>query len=180
MQTKTIDTYTYDELSAAAQATARDWWREGKSEHYERSDEALESLRKLASHFSGNLVDYSIDFTDSSPSYAKVDMPDDMEEAEIKRRLKALGTFDRKTLKGHGDCKLTGVCHDEDAIDGFRIAFMRNGERDLTALMQSAFENWLKVCQEDCAYLDGDEAVAENLRANDYAFTVEGKRSVTL
>ena len=65
---------------------------------------------------------------------------------EIRVMLKKLGTYNRRTLKGNGNCVLTGVCYDEDCIDGFRFAFIRKWvERDINALLQAAFDSFLKI-----------------------------------
>ena len=74
----------------------------------------------------------------------------------------------------HGDCKLTGYCADEDAIDGFRITF-RTGETDLETLMNAAFETWLKAAQSDARYQFSTEGYAEHCEANRYEFYENGR-----
>ncbi len=171
----TTPVYAFNDLDDKAKETARNWFREGQAEHYAWSDEALKSLAALAEHFGGKLTKYSIDFTGAySPSFATFDMPE-LEPKEIKRLMSELGSYNKKTLRGLGDCKLTGYCADENAIDGFRIAF-KQGERDLETLMQSAFDSWLKDCQSDCEYQNSDEQIDETIRANEYTFTEHGER----
>jgi hypothetical protein len=178
MQLKTIETFKYSELSDAAKAKARGWFR--NSDEFTSGDEYLESIKCLTKHFGGEIKDYEIDWSNSTrPSWMKFDMPD-TDEQVIELSLKELGTYDPETLKGTGECKLTGVCYDEDAIDGFRIAYMRDGERDLDKLMQAAFKTWIDSAHKEYEYRQSDEAVAEGIEANEYDFTVEGKRSVTL
>jgi hypothetical protein len=139
---------------------------------YAWSEEALESLKELTKHFGGRIKDYNIDYFESSHSSAEFDMPD-MEEDEIKELLDELGDYNPETLKGNGDCKLTGYCADEDAIDGFRRAF-HEGERNLEALMDAAFDSWLKACQSDCEAFYSDEDFGEHCEANDYEFYEDG------
>jgi hypothetical protein len=100
-------------------------------------------------------------------------MPDDMSSEEISERLASLGTYDPETLKGHGDCVLTGYVHDENAIDGFRIAF-NAGETDLNKLMEAAFRSWLAACQADYADQQSEEQFGETCEANEYEFTEDG------
>lgn len=175
---KTIETkvYEYDELSDAAKERAREWYRNGtaSNEGYSWADDAIASLKALAEHFGGKLSEYSIDFFNCSHSDASFDMPE-LDHYDIATRLTALGSFNPETLCGHGDCKLTGYCADEDAIDGFRKAW-HAGERDLGKLMKAAFDTWLKAAQADCEYQFGDEQIAETIRANEYTFTEDGKR----
>ena len=80
----------------------------------------------------------------------------------------------KQTLHGNGDCKLTGYCADEDAIDGFRITF-RTGETDLETLMNAAFETWLKAAQSDARYQFSTEGYAEHCEANRYEFYENGR-----
>ncbi len=167
------EVFEFNELSKEAKERARQWYRECDSD-YHWSKEALNSLKALAEHFSGKLKDWSVDWGNSSYSSAEFDMPE-LEENEIKDLLKKLGTYDKKTLKGHGDCKLTGYSADEDAIDGFRQAYFK-GERDLDELMKESFKTWLKACQADYEYQNSNEAVDESINANDYTFTSEGER----
>lgn len=100
-------------------------------------------------------------------------MPE-LEESDIADRLAKLGTFDPITLRGHGKCLLTGYCGDENAIDGFRKAWL-GGERDLNKLMQAAFREWLEDGQADCEAQYEDENFSEHCEANEYEFTEEGK-----
>jgi hypothetical protein len=173
MREKTIRVYRFSELSDEVRQRVKD--RHAEAFGYSWDREALASLKKLAEHFDGTLKDYGVDFFDASPSFAHFEMPE-MPAREIRRRLAALGAFNRKTLKGTGECKLTGYTADEDAIDGFRYAFIREKERDLDALMQAAFRSWLEAAQDDCRSLYEDEAFGEMADANDWEFDEEGRR----
>ena len=94
--------------------------------------------------------------------------------AEIEWRLGELGTYDPLTLKGNGDCRLTGCCTDEDAIDGFRRAF-NGGETDLNALMQVAFRAWLEAAHKDCEAQYADAEFSENSDANEREYYADGR-----
>lgn len=174
MRTIHTDVYTFDELNDQAKQKAMEWYRLMTS--YSWSQEAIDSLNKMTERFGGKIKDYSIDFYDNSYSSIDFDMPE-MEEAEIKEILDTLGNFNPDTLKGLGDCVLTGVCFDEAVIDGFRQAWYK-GERNLDKLMQAGFKTWLEDCQSDALSQLEDEQVAESIRANEYDFTIEGKRFI--
>lgn len=200
---KTIETtvYQFDELTdKAKQRAVNDHY---DNVGYPWSAEALKSLSALAEHFGGKMTDYSIDWTGCcSHSWAKFDMPDaedignnnlpdhihraigtsDATEEDVKAaydkwlsdKLAALGTYDPQTLKGHGDCKLTGFCMDESAIDGFRAAFVA-GETDLEKLMQAAFETWHSDGVDDFNGMQEFDEFSETADANEYWFHSNGK-----
>jgi hypothetical protein len=167
---KKVLVYTYSELSEKARDAARQDF--AASEGYSWADDAMASIQALAKHFGGTMRNWSIDWFNSSYSSAEFSMPS-LDESEIEELLGELGEYNPETLKGLGDCKLTGFCADEDAIDGFRQAW-HDGERDLDGLMQSAFDSWLKAAQADCESYYSDEQFAEMCEANGYEFYENG------
>lgn len=170
MREVAIKVYTFDELSPAAKQRAKDRYASGNG--YICAGDAMNSLRALANHFGGKLANYEIDWFDGSYSSTKFDMPE-LEPEEITERLGDLGDFNPETLKGHGDCKLTGYCADEDAIDGVRIAW-NEGERDLDRLMQAAFTTWLMAAKADCAAFYENDEFSQHCEANGYEFLEDG------
>lgn len=167
--TKTETVYEFNELSDAAKDRAR----ELLCSEYSWADEAMESLEAFARHFDSKLTDRQINFACAARSTADFSCSD-LDTDEIWRRLKELGSFDPKTLIGSGECKLTGYCMDESAIDGFRKAWF-SGERDLNELLQAGFESWIQAVQADYEYQRSDEQLAEHCSANEYFFTEEGE-----
>lgn len=170
MRSKQITVYKFDELSDDAKGRAKEAY--ARDEGYAWAAEALDSLKALAKHFGGRLTDYSIDYFSCGQSSAEFDMPE-LSARETKLLLGKLGTYNKRTGRGDGECKLTGYCADENAIDGFRLAW-RAGERDLNELMQAAFDSWLKAAQADCDWQYSDEAFAEHCEANGYEFYDNG------
>lgn len=197
-----ISTYVYrfNELSDEAKDNVRYRYAE---DGWFRDTEYMSSLDALVHHFGCTMKDYSIDWTGGSYSSVKFSCPDDYDYVsgapvsydyvdddgevddvklaehkidEIRRRLDQLGSYDPVTLKGHGDCKLTGMCYDESAIDGFRKAFVE-GETDLDALLHAAFDSLRDAAEKDYAYDISDEALAEDAEANDSWFYEDGKRA---
>lgn len=168
-----FNVYRFSELSDDAKEKAKQWYQ-GCGDAYIWGDDALESIKALAKHFGGKLKSYEIDWFDSVPcSPPKFEMPE-MEREEIEELLGQLGSYDHKTLRGHGDCKLTSFCADEDAIDGFRKAFM-GGESDLGELMDAAFDSWLKAAVADCRDFYEDERFSEHCDTSGYEFTEDGE-----
>lgn len=171
MRTIEKTVYKFSELSGAARDNARQ--QAMIDIGYSWSEEAIDSIKALARYFDGKVKDYELDWFNSSYSQMSFDMGW-IEEKEVLKRLKSLGAYDKKTLKGSGECKLTGVCHDEDAIDGFRIAWFK-GERDLNKLMQAAFDSWLKAAQADCESQYKDDQMSENSEVNGYEYYENGE-----
>lgn len=186
MKTKTINVYSFKELSDAAKDRARiDYETNWGGANWDRDGEYMAALKALAEHFGARLSDWSIDWSGgAAPSSVEFEAPTQEDsglsktawEKHLREKLQALGSYNRRTLKGNGDCKLTGMCYDENAIDGFRWAFYREGERDLNALLQAAYDSWIKAAHEDYAYDFGNEGLAENFDANGYEFDEEGAR----
>ncbi len=172
MKTVEIKVYRFDELSDEAKEKAKYDYKSVWG--YAWADEAIASLKAMAEAFGAKLRDYEVDFFNSSHSGAKFDAPN-LSRCEIKKILAGLGSYDPKTLQGHGDCKLTGFCMDEDALDGFRRAF-EGGESDLNELLQAGFKTWLKAAQDDCEGQYEDGQFSDHCDANDYWFEADGSR----
>lgn len=171
MKTRTINVYSFNELSPDARLTAKRKHEEVFG--YAWGRDAIKSLEALANHFGAKLRDYSIDWSGSySHSYAKFAAPE-MAADDIAARLARLGSFNPKTGKGLGDCVLTGFCADEDAIDGFRAAWIA-GERDLDRLLNAAFVTWLAAARADYAAGYDDDAFAEMSDANGWEYHANG------
>jgi hypothetical protein len=172
MKTKMINIYKFSELSDKAKERAKNDYMGVFG--FSWGDEYLDSLRALAKHFNSELVDWEIDWFGMDRSYVKFEVPSDFEDINIYEKLAELGTFNPEALRGDGDCKLTGVCSDEAAIDGLRVAVVR-GERDVNALLQAAFEEWITAARRDCEDEYSDKQFSETSDANDWWYTEDGK-----
>lgn len=168
--------YRYNELSDSAKETARQSY--AAIYGYLHEEEAIASIKALAKHFQGKVVEFEIDFSGGSYSSMEFDMPN-LSNIDIQRLLNSLGEYDKDTLKGHGESKLTGVGYDEDAIDGFRMAY-HAGKRRMNNLMKAAFRNLLEQCQSEyeCFYgnnpEEGDSEFAEHCELNNVEFYEDG------
>ena len=182
--------YKFEELSESAKEKAlEDYFTDFE---YFDGEEVIGGLKKLADALGGRMVDYSIDWYETYRTNVKFDMPEllieydpenddpaNKEEAEYNKKefektLESLGAYDPKTLKGDGDCKLTGTWVDDVMIDAVRIGYKKGGIIDLNELMQDAVHAINKATQEDIQYQCGEEGFKETCDANDWKFNEDG------
>lgn len=123
-RTRTDTIYQWNELSDDAKDNARNRYFACE---YNWGDEALDSLKALAKHFATRLADYSIYWDDCSHSYAKF-TDCELSLSKALKLLGELGEYNPDTFRGLGECKLTGVCFDEPAIDGARKYLLSDPE----------------------------------------------------
>lgn len=170
--TKTYNVYSFDELSEKAKQKAINDYMNDES--YFWGNDAIKSIEALAYKFNAQLKDYSIDWLVKCRSSWSFDVPYDMDEDELKRIINSLGEYNKETLKGLGECVLTGTCFDEDAIDGLRKAYFK-GERDINELLMSAMNSLYDACQYDYEQQWTEEYFSEFAEANGYQFLENGE-----
>lgn len=167
--------YQFSELSEKAQERAVE--QNSYNQEYFWNNDALKSLEKFAEHFGATLKRYEIDWQEPGRSFAKFETPDEPHTAkELRALIKSMGTYDKETLRGLGDCKFTGFCMDEDAADGARIAY-HNGERDLGELLQAGFQSWHKAATADYEHQLSKEGFEETCESNEWEFNEDGTRA---
>lgn len=184
--------YNYNELSSDAKERVAEWLN---ADGYVWSGDALLTIKTLAEHFGGKITDWSIDWSNPSSSSVEFSMPE-IGYWEFSHLLSELGAVSAETGKGVGDCKLTGVCFDEDAVDGLRAAFASLpvpsdadrfdedgqelddwgliGSDDVSELMQAAWWELALACRDDYESQWGEEYVADMCEANGYQFFANG------
>jgi hypothetical protein len=176
MRTQIIEKniYRFDELTDEQKEKALEKWSDGET--YFWGDDAIKSLEGFINHFNCKLSNYSIDWFEGYRNEIKIDIPDYMNEIsvkELKEYIKSMGSYNKKTLQGLGDCKFTGYCADEDACDGARKSFF-SGVRDLREILMAGFNSWYKACNQDAKYQFSIEGFAEHCEANGYEFDENG------
>lgn len=148
--------YTFDELNDQAKEKAREWYRSGFE--YPWWSEVQDSLKSFCAEFGVSVLDYSIG--DARREFIKTDATN----ANF-RGLK-FKDFDREAMP-------TGFCFDCDLRYTFADQFKKNG--DALGAFKEALEAFLTSVRDDVEYQYTDESVDENIRANDYQFTENGK-----
>jgi hypothetical protein len=173
MKTIEIQLFKFDELSDEAKQTALE--NNANEAEYFWGYDAIKSLQKVAEHFKCSLKHYSIDWINSYRNEISFDCNYvEFSNEDLKTQILSMGDYDKKTLKGLGECKFTGYQADESVCDGIRIAYF-NGERDLKELLMSGYESWYDDCKTDYEYQLSEEGYSEHCEANDYDFTEDGE-----
>ena len=171
MKTKTINVYEFSELSDKAKENAISNYI--TYFEYGWGDEAIKSVEAFCEHFGCTVNNYSIDFLEPNRNNFSISYAE-LEDGEIESLLNELGDYNKDTFKGLGDCKLTGVCFDEDVIDGFRTAWF-NGERDLRELISEGISEWESSVRSDAEYQISEEGFADHCDCNNIEFNKEGE-----
>jgi hypothetical protein len=159
----TINTYTYEELSPKAQERARTDFAE--SYDYD-ADEAMATMEALCKALGVTFTHYEIDWVNGYVHEARFDDPYRSDDAVeygdpgLVAIVAALGDVDPETGRGLGDCKLTGMCFDEDALDPVRAA-VKVGETDRARLCRFALEALVKTTAADFDYQTSHEGMVE-------------------
>jgi hypothetical protein len=192
---KTISVYQFNELSAKAQETAIENYR---NKHYDQevfwASEMVDSLKGLFKVCDGiKLKDYSLGDQRSS-----IDVEFSQDEAGNLSGKRAFAWIEnnllsniripfygdkRKELRKYGrsyyagnikPCPFTGYCFDENLLES-----LLNDIKDGTDL-KTAFEGLAQVYEKqfnaEQDYQNSDEYIKEQLTDNDYDFTLEGHR----
>jgi len=175
--TTVTEVYTFAELSKSAKQKALE--NNANESEYFWGYDAINSLKKFAEHFNSELKNWSIDWANQYRNEISFDVPTYMQELtqdELTEYIESMGSYNKETLSGDGECKFTGFCMDEDAADGARIDFYKNGETDVKELLYSGYCNLIAACKKDYEYQLSEEGFSEMCEANEYEFTENGER----
>lgn len=163
MKTISVNVYRFNELTPGAKDRAR--YDAQGAIGYAWETEAFASLRAFAEHFGACLEDYSVDFADCS--YSNASFSDvDVEPAELAHLV--------GELKHDGSCQFTGFCLDDDCNEG-AVEAWKAGKRELAAILEAGFREWLRACQADYAAFYSDEGMIEDGEANDRWYYASGR-----
>lgn len=73
-------------------------------------------------------------------------------------------------------CPFTGVCYDDDFLEPFREFLKKPNGLTLKELVEEGIEKVLRSVESEIEYRNTDEALIEDIEANEYEFTEKGKR----
>lgn len=159
MRTETIEIFKFDELSDGAKEKARDWWRQASAGDWAWMNESRQSIEAFLDHFGLTLSKWEID----AWSYGFTLTVENSHVRGVKLR-----DFNRdNTPTGYIlDCALWMTFYDE---------FKRTGDAKhaVGAAVHAGFAEW----RDDLESQQSDEYTDDVLTANEYEFTIEGKRA---
>lgn len=218
MKTKTINIYSFSELSDKAKEYAIDEYRNRMHEYF-WADENRETLEKFAEIFPIKVTYWSygdrgegvnFHFTDNNnleelsgirlaafiwnnyrgdifkgryyhcENFGMTDhriKHNRVRSTEIKtgpNKGKFINSY-YSAIQLTTDYPLTGYCMDMDILDPIYNFLNKPDSSTFYDLLNDCFEGWVKACNADIDYQNSDECISENIEANDYEFTEEGK-----
>ena len=155
---KTINTYSFHELSDQAKETAISNYRSNGFE-YASQDESFDSLDAFCALFGVKVKDWSISTWGNS--YIKTDAENSHFRGWNKAKVNAIPEF------------LTGYCLDCAFIEEFKKEFEKTG--DALYSFNEAIGAGLSDLIEDMRWQESDEYIADFLTVNDYQFLENGR-----
>ncbi len=161
-----IETYTFEELDEKAQEKAMDWYREHALD-YDWWETVYEDAKNVGVAIKGFDIERGayceIKFIESADATARLILKEHGKTTETYATtlayLKEVERID-ETLEGD---------ELEDIVSDIEKEYEHNLSEDYRIILQREYE-----------YLTSDEQIKESIIANEYSFTKEGKRSVTL
>ena len=161
---KTIETkvYTFDELPEEAKEKARSWYLEAASSdlgQWEYDD------IKLDAENVGLKIEYG-DFIGSAPECAEKILSEHGKDCETYKTAKEY--LEEKAMIGDRPSETVEDADDSKWED-------ETGESDQTFLT-SLLEDYRIMYEKNMEYRQSNEAVDDDIRANEYTFTGEGER----
>lgn len=192
---RTIETriYKFNELNDDAKEKARDWLRECNTYDSFYTDEIVDSLKALFEHSGIRLTNWSLGAYNQN-NYVRFDMGEagglkgKRAFAWLENNLFSRLRISRKTwlekkkeYMSYGEAyregkvkpgPLTGICYDEDFLSAL-VKEVKEG-----ATLSEAYKRMANVCgdlmEKEEEYRNSDEAIDEDMEANEYEFTEEG------
>lgn len=163
--------YKFDELNDKAKERALDWW--ARTYEVYDGDEIVESIKKFVELFGGRFKDWSLDWYGASRSDWKISLPEEVENLSGVRLYKWIVNND---IPLKGDCPLTGMSWDESLLDEVRKFIKAPKNTTTKDLVDWSIQNLLSAVEKDVEYQTYGDGAIENIIANEYEFTEDGKR----
>lgn len=160
--TKTV--YTFDELSDPAKEKARDWYREGMFD-YAWWESTYEDAERIG------LAITSFDLDRNKCAKGKLLLsPPEVIAAIVKEHGVACKTY--KTALRFADI-YKQVAKDNAGDDD---KFLEENEAVNEEFLKALCEDYADMLQKETEFMESDEQIDENIKANEYTFTETGKR----
>lgn len=170
---RTIETklYHYNELAPEAQERAREWYREfcnmiGYEWIYREANDSRSSfLHSFGAEFKRGRI---------GSDYVHI-ADNDIGDLSYVRLWKYLNAKHADCISKIGHCQFTGVCWDENLLDGIAEFMRKPYKTDFESLLYSCCEDLRIAVEAEIDYQNSDEQIAESIIANEYEFTYQGE-----
>ena len=171
-----ITVYKFDELDANVQQDVISNWRNG--DHFYWSDEWQESLNAFAKLAPITIRNWEVGYRSTGVTF-DVDEDDNYGDgiAELSgvRAWKWLVNNGWAKLAAGQDCPFTGYCGDEDLLDAIREALANPAAiTSLRDVFNDALQGWAWAFERDINHWGSEEAIREDIEANEYEFNANG------
>lgn len=167
MKKKTIELYSFEELSGEAKERAIESAREAVWNDPDNFtlDECMVSLKAVADALDVRLTDWSIGpYNRGNRCSCSSDEEGNKAIARFLRVLMAHG-YERPRrfadMKFPGICGFTGVCFDDDIVEAMWEALLEGNT--LSKAFDSAADCIMRICEDDLEYCTTDEYLSERL-----------------
>ena len=173
METIETQVFTFDELSDKAKEKARDWFREGQDNSW-----PWECVQEDAKQIGLNITELQTcrsssnkgEFTTCAIDCAELVIANHGPDCEIYKTAKDFKEQHDKAIESFPvDSGGERTQEQESAID----ALLDGLEHEFK---HALLEDYRIMYDKEIDYQQSDEVVDENIRCNDYTFTVDGKR----
>ena len=170
----TVTAYSFDELSDKAKDKARNWFRNG-IDVYKWSDSVIEDAANVGIKITGfdigrgSEIDGDVEDTEGT---AHAIVKDHGEESDT-YKLAVQYLADRDEAIDSEPKDEDGEFEDQNAMDE------KLNELD-DEFTRAILEEYLSELRSEYEYRMSDEAIDEDIRANEYLFTKDGSRSTSL
>lgn len=155
-----IPVFNFDDLNDDAKERARDWWRD-RALDYEWWDSTYEDAETVGL----KLESFDLDRNRHATGRFTKDASEVI-ELILANHGSQCETF-KTAMQYKGELETAErIDANQDALDDIEEEFLKSLLEDYSIMLQHEYE-----------YLLSDESVDENIRANEYTFTAEGKRA---
>lgn len=183
---KTVNIFSYSELSEEAKEFAyQEWLKKDREFFYE--SEYINTLVKGLEHFDFRLKNYSFDYFCASNGYFRIESYLDQEVLELTgNELKDYiieNYSERRSIFRHydfvnifsGNCELTGACYDEDFLQPVKDFLESPTNDNLYDLMKECINSLMKALESDYEGCQTKEYFEDEAIFNDYEYFENGE-----
>ena len=197
MRTAHVQVFQYDELSDAAKAKARDWWRGLDRDHSEWSEHVTEDLKTIAAfmgwtvsdtqfrgfssqgdgaQFSGTWSAANVQTREALEEHAPADASDS--NARLARMMLTFAELAAQSPPGAtASVRHEGAIYVHEHMTRFESDNMSDEQlAKLTEVSRELMRWYYRALEREHDYYTSDEQVAEAICANEYEFKADGSR----